>query len=145
MCGDAAACERHERAGVVLVRGQMGSLVRGADTSRGLGIVAAENFGANSLRCDTERREGFLHVRHELGRAAEISVGVPRGADFVEDGARQATGKVEMLSHFVVRARSAVADMRASIRELVYQAAGFTGERMMLAIASRMEPEDLPC
>src|SRR5260370_26544169 len=143
MCGDAAAGERHERAGVVFVRGQMGSLLRGADASRGLGIVAAENFGVNSLRCDTERREGFFHVRHELRRTAEINIGVSRHADFVEDGARQAAGKVEMLSHFVVRAWSAVADMRASIRELAYQAAGFAGERMMLAIASRMEPEDL--
>ena len=130
---------------MVFVRGKMGSLVRGADTSRGPGIVAAENFGVNSLRCDTDRREGFFHVLHELVWAAEISVGVSRDADFVEDGARQATGKVEMLSHFVVRAWSAVADMRASIRELPHQAAGFAGERMMLAIASRMEPEDLTC
>ena len=145
MCGDAAAGERHERAGVVFVRRQMGSLVRGADTSRGLGIVAAEYFGVNLLRCDTERREGFFHVRHEQGRPAEINVGVSRDADFVEDGARQVTGKIEMLSRFVVRAWSAVADMRASIRELAYQAAGFAGERMMLAIASRMEPEDLAC
>ena len=143
MCGDAAAGERHERAGVLFVRRQMGSLVRGADTSRGLGIVAAENFGVNSLRFDTERREGFFHVRHEVGWATEIRVGVSRDADFVKDGARQATGTVEMLSHFVVRAWSAVADMRASIRELAYQTAGFAGERMMLAIASRMEPEDL--
>jgi hypothetical protein len=70
MCGDAAAGERHERAGVVFVRRQMGSLVRGADTSRGLGIVAAENFGVNSLRCDTDRRVGLFHVFHELGWAA---------------------------------------------------------------------------
>ena len=70
MCGDAAAGERHERAGVAFVRGRMGSLVRGADTSRGLEIVAAETFGVNPLRCDTERCEGFFHVRHELGWAA---------------------------------------------------------------------------
>src|SRR5580704_18029049 len=144
MCGDAAAGERDERAGVVFVRGQMGSLVRGADTSRNLGIVAAENFGVNLLRCDTERREGFFHVRHELRRPAEINGGVSRRADFVEGGPRQATSKVEMLSRFVVRAWSAVADVRASIRQRVYQTAGFAGERMMLAIASRMEPEDLP-
>src|SRR5260370_25222314 len=131
MCGDAAAGERHERAGVVFLRGRMGSLVRGADTSRGLGIVAAENFGVNPLRCDTERREGFFHVRHELGWAAEINIGVSRDADFVEDEARQATGRVELLSRLGVRAWSAVADMRASIRELAYQASGFAGERMM--------------
>src|ERR1700747_2908260 len=109
MRGDAAASERHERAGVVFVLGQMGSLMRGVDASRGLGIVAAENFDVNSLWCDTERRKGFFHVRHELGWAAEINVGVSRAADFVEDEARQATGKVEMLSHLVVRAWSAVA------------------------------------
>src|SRR5215472_14305731 len=145
MCGDAAAGERHERAGVVFVRGRMGSHVRGADTSRGLGIVAAEYFGVNPLRCETERREGFFHVRHELGWAAEINVGVSGDADFIEEGARQPTGKVEIFSHFVVRARSAVADIRLSIRELAYQAADFTGEWMMFAIASRMEPEDLAC
>ena len=145
MCGDAAAGERHERAGVVFVRRQMASLVRGADTSRGLGIVAAENFGVNPLRCDTERREGFFHVRHELGWAAEINVGVSRDADFFEDGARQATSKVEMFSRFVVRPWSAVTDVRARIRQRAYQTAGFAGERMMLAIASRMEPEDLAC
>jgi hypothetical protein len=110
---------------------------------QGLGIVTAENFGANPLLCDTERREDFFHVRHELGWAAEINVGISRDADFVEDEARQATGRVEMLSRLVVRAWSAAADMRASIRELACQAEGFAGERMMLAIASRMEPEDL--
>ena len=136
MCGDAAAGERHERTGVVFVSRQMGSLVCGADTSRGLGIVAAENFGVNSLRCDTDRREGFFHIRHKLGRTAEVSVGVSPDADFVEDGARQATNKVEMLSYFFRRARSAEADIPASIRELAYQVAGFTGEWMMLAIAS---------
>lgn len=136
MCGDATASERDEGAGVVFVRWQMGSLVRRADASRSLGIVAAENFGVNLLRCDTQPREGFFHVRHELGRTAEISVGVSRYANFVKDGARQATGKVEMLSHFVVRAWFAVADMRASIPELAYQAPGFAGERMMLTIAS---------
>ena len=145
MCGDATASERHEGADVVFVRWQMGSLVRGADASRTLGIVAAENFGVNSLRSDTQRREGFFHARHELRRTAEISVGVSWDSDFVEHQARQTTGKVEMLSHFVVRAWSAVADMRASIRELVYQPAGFAGEGMMLAIASRMDPDDLAC
>ena len=88
MRDDAAAGERHEGAGGVFVRGQMGSLVRGADASRSFGVVAAENFGVNSLGCDTERCEGPFHVRHELGWAAEINVGVSRHADFVEDGAR---------------------------------------------------------
>jgi hypothetical protein len=140
MCGDAAAGERHERASVVFVRGRMGSLVSGADTSRGLGIVPTENLGVNLLRCDTECCEGLFHLSHELGWAAEINVSVLRNPYFVEDRARQATGRVVMLSRLVVRAWSAVADTRASIWELADQSADFAGERMMLAIASRMEP-----
>ena len=83
MCGDAAAGERHERAGVVYVRGQMGSLVRGADTSRSLGIVAAENFGLNSLRCDTERREGFFHVRCGIEQAIARGLAYAPYADLI--------------------------------------------------------------
>lgn len=145
MCGDAATGKRHKRTGVVSVRGRMGSFVRGADPSRALGIVTTENLGVNSLRCDTERCEGLFHLRHEPRWAAKIDVGVSRNPYFVKDRARQVTGKIEVLPYFVVLARSAVADIRSSIRELGHQAVDFAGERMMLAVASCMDPEDLAC
>src|SRR5262249_45077996 len=45
--------------------------------------------------------------------------------------------------HPVARARLAVTNIAAAVLELEHEAADFGGERMMLPIASRVEPQDL--
>src|SRR5262249_33172410 len=57
----------------------------------------------------------------------------------------QVTSGVEILTHPVARARPAVTNIAAAMRELGHQAADFRREWMMLPIASRVQPQDLPC
>ena len=78
-------------------------------------------------------------------RAAEVDIRLARDADLVEDRSRQVTGSVEILADLVARARPAVTNIAAAVREREHQAADFGGKRMMLAIASRVQPQDLPC
>src|SRR5262245_47404526 len=66
-------------------------------------------------------------------------------ADLVEDRSREVTGSVEILTHLVARARPAVTNIAAAVRERGHEAADFCGEWMMLMIASPVQPQDLPC
>src|SRR5262249_43029424 len=53
------------------------------------------------------------------------------------------TDGVEILTHPVARARPAVTNVAAAVRERAHEAADFVGEWMMLAIPSRVQPPDL--
>jgi hypothetical protein len=66
-------------------------------------------------------------------------------ADLVEDRSRQVTGSVKILTHLVARVGPAVTKKAAAVREREHEAADFGGEWMMLSIASRVQPQDLPC
>src|SRR5205814_557101 len=89
--------------------------------------------------------ERLFHVCHETHRPAEIDIRLLWDADLVEDRSRQVTGSVEILTHLVVRARPAVTNIAAAVRERGHEAAHFGGEWMMLPIASRGQPQDPPC
>jgi len=65
-------------------------------------------------------------------------------ADVVEDRSREVTRGVEILTHLVARARSAVTHIGAAVREREHEAADFGGEWMMLSIASPVQPQDMP-
>src|SRR5262245_6650470 len=54
------------------------------------------------------------------------------------------TRSVEILSHVVARVRSAVANKAAPVRERAHETADFGREWMMLSIASRVQPQNLP-
>ena|SRR5437773_8503247 len=55
------------------------------------------------------------------------------------------SGRVEVLTDLVARTGPGVANIAAAIRKGAHEAADFIGERMMLAIASRVHPQDLSC
>src|SRR4051794_10230524 len=52
--------------------------------------------------------------------------------------------RVEILAHLLARARLAVTNIAAAMRELRHQPPYFSAEGMMLSIVSRMEPQNLP-
>src|SRR5262249_19120911 len=66
-------------------------------------------------------------------------------ADLVEDRSRQATGRIQILIRPLARAGPAVTNIAAAVRERAHEVADFGGERMMLLIASSVQPQDLPC
>src|SRR5262249_50324738 len=74
-----------------------------------------------------------------------VHIRVAWDADLVEDRPRQMTGNVEIITLRVPRARPAVTNIAAGVREGVHEAADFGPEGMMLPIASPVEPQDLPC
>src|SRR6266699_2776899 len=123
----------------------MRSSRRCADDTRSHRLAAVEEFDVNPLRRDAKRRERLFHICHEAIRPAEVDIRVSRDAGLVEDGSRQVTGRVEILTDLVARARPAVANIAAATRERGHKAADFGGEWMMLPIASRVQPQDLPC
>src|SRR5215468_8802285 len=55
------------------------------------------------------------------------------------------TDGVKILTHSVARARPAVTNVAAAVRHGPHEEADFGGEWMMLAIPSRVQPQDLPC
>src|SRR5206468_4891850 len=76
---------------------------------------------------------------------AEVDIRLSWDADLVEDRSRQVTGSLEILTHLVARVRPAVTNIAAAVREREHEAPDFGGEWMMLPIASRVQPQDLPC
>src|SRR5262245_28467012 len=123
----------------------MRSSRRCADDAGSDRLAAVEEFDVNTLRRHAQGCERLFHIRHEASRPAEIDVRFPWDADLVEDRLRQMTGGVEILAHLVARVRPAVTNIAAAARELEHEAADFCGERMMLPIASRIQPQALPC
>src|SRR5882762_5930997 len=109
----------------------MRSSCRRADDTRRHRLAAVEEFDGNSLRRYAQHCERLFHVSHEANRPAEVDIGFAWDADRVENGSRQVTGAVEILSHLVVRARPAVRNMAAAVREREHQAADLGGEWMM--------------
>ena len=122
----------------------MRSSRRRADDTGSHRLAAVENLDVNPLRRHAHGCECLLHVCHEASRPAEVDIRLSRDADLVEHRSRQVTGRVEILAHPVVRARPAVADIAAAVGERGHEAADLGGEWMMLPIASRVQPQDLP-
>src|SRR6516164_6472371 len=85
----------------------------------------------------------LLHIRQKASRPAEVDVRPPRDGDLVEDRSRQVTDAVEIVTHLVARARSAVANIATAARKGRHEAADFGRERMMKTISGRVEPQDL--
>src|SRR5437867_6990722 len=123
----------------------MRSSRRRADDTRGPRRTAVEDFDVNPLRRNAQRCKGLLHLCHEANRPAEIDIGLSWHADLVEDRLRQVTCGVEILTHLVARARPAVTNIAAGVREREHEPADFGAKWMMLPIASRVQPQDLPC
>src|SRR6516162_7446226 len=123
----------------------MWSSRRCANDTRSHRLATVENFDMNPLRRHIQGSERLFHVCHEASRPAEVDIRAWRDADFVEDRSRQVTGCVEIVAHLVVRARPAVANIAAAVSERRHEAANFDGKWMMLPVASRMQPQDLPC
>jgi hypothetical protein len=86
----------------------------------------------------------LFHVLHEASRPAEADIRFSWNADLGKDRPRQVTGRIEVLTHPVGRARPAVTNIAAAMREREHEAADFGGEWMMLPIASRVQPKHLP-
>ena len=143
--GDAAARERYQRAGVGVVLGHVSCSHRCADDTRGPRLTAVEKFEVNLPLGDADGGERLLHVGHECCGPADVDICVARESDRIEDRSRHVTGHVEILTLPVVRARPAVANIEATIREHRHERADFRDERMMLPIACRMQPQHLPC
>src|SRR5215470_13049263 len=118
---------------------------RSAEDARGHRFAAIEKLDVNPLRRHAKGCERFFHVRHEARRPAEVDICLWWDTDLVKNRARQVTACVEILTHLVARGRPTVTNMAAAVREREHEAADFEGERMMLPIASRVQPRDLPC
>ena len=144
MRGDATARERYQRTAVGVVFGQMRSSYRCTDDTRGHRLTAVEDFDVNLLRLHAQLCERLFHLRHEASRPAEVDIRLSWDADVVEDRAREVTGSVEILTHLVARPRAAVTNIAAGVGEREQEPADFGGKRMMLSIASPVEPQDLP-
>src|SRR5262245_1496452 len=116
-----------------------------ADDTGSHRLAAIEDLDMNPLRRHAHGRERLLHVCHEASRTAEVDIRFSREADLVEGRSRKVTGGVETLAHLVLRARPALAGVAAAMGEGGHEAADFCGRWMMLPVASRMQPQDLPC
>src|SRR5215472_12549733 len=93
-----------------------------------------------SPRFHAHFREHSGHVCHEAIRATEVDIRITRNTDFFEDGSRQIAGSVEVLAHLVLRAGPAIANKTASVGKRAHSAADFCSERMMLPVASGVQP-----
>src|SRR5262249_27722649 len=116
-----------------------------ADDTRGDRLAASKTFDEDSLGQQTHGGKCLLHLCHEARRTAWVDLGVSRDAEFVEDRPRQMSSLVEVFALPVLRARPAVTDVAAAMHEKGHERADFGGERMMLAIASPVQPQNLPC
>src|SRR5260370_23319934 len=123
----------------------MWSSRRCADDTRSHRLAAVEDFDMNPLRRHVQGCERLFNVCHEASRPAEVDIRLSRDADLVEDRSRQVTGSVKILAHLVARARPAVANIAAAAGEREHEAADFGGKWIMLPLASRVQPKDLPC
>ena len=141
---DPAARERHQRARVAVVLGNMGSPCRRADDTRCHRFTAVEDFDVNPLGRHAPRGERFLHLGHEAIRPADVDISLSRDADLLEHRSRQVTGRVEVFRHPVAWAWRAVTHIAAAVREREHQPIDLAGEWMMLAIASPVQPPHLP-
>src|SRR6516164_3458308 len=115
MRGDATSCERYQRTGVSVVSGPMWSSRRCADDTGRHRLATVEDFDMNPLRRNVQGSERLFHVCHEASRPAKVDIRPSRDTDFVEDRSRQVTGGVEIVTHLVVRARPAVANIAAAV------------------------------
>src|SRR4029079_17898659 len=114
------------------------------DDTRSHRFAAIKDFDVNPFRRHARGCERLLHVCHEAGRSAEKDIRLSRDADLVEDRSRQVTGSVEILAHLVARARLAVTNIAAAVGERGHEAADLSGKWMMLPVAARGQPQDLP-
>src|SRR5262252_8746300 len=116
MCGDATARKGDQRTGIGVVVGHMWSSPRSVDDPRSHRLAAVEDFDVNPFWRNAESRERCLHIRHEAIRSAKVNVRLSWNSDFFENRLRQMTGKVEIITWFLARARPAVTDVLAAIR-----------------------------
>src|SRR5262249_32510612 len=117
VCGDTTARERHQRTSVAVILGQMRRSRRCADDTRSHGLAAVEDFDLDSPRRHAQGCERLSHLCHETSRPAEVDIGLLWDAELVEDRPRQVPDGVEILTRLVRRARPAVADIAAAVRE----------------------------
>src|ERR1700754_1995007 len=111
-----------------------------ADNTRHRRLAAVEDLDVDPLRNHAKRCEFLFHIRHETIRSAEIDIRLSRHASRVEDRSRQVTRPIKILAHLVGRARPAVTNVAAAIWQRQHETSYFGSERMMLAIASRVQP-----
>src|SRR5262245_46690953 len=116
-----------------------------AEDTRSHRLAAIEYFNSDPLRRDAQGCERLFHVSREASRAAQVDIGLLWDADLFEERWRQVTGGVEILTHLVARARPAVTNTAVAVRKREHEAADLGREWMMLPIASRVQPPDLPC
>src|SRR4030095_13345775 len=107
-------------------------------------FATIEDLNVNPLRCHTHGRERFGHVRHEATWPTQVDIRLAWYADFVEDRSRQMTGSIAIPTYLVACRRFAIADIAPSMRERKHEVADFARERMVLAIACGVDPQDLP-
>src|ERR1700756_1066586 len=122
----------------------MRSSRRYANDTRCHRLTAVEDFGVNPLWRYAQGRERLFHVCHEASRPAEVDIRLSRDADLVENQPRQVTGSIEILAHLVARVRPAVTNIAAAVGEREHETADFGGKWMMLPVARRVQPQDLP-
>src|SRR5262249_51645659 len=145
VCGDATSRERYQRTGVGVVLRQMWSSRYCADDTGSHRLAAIEDLDMNPLRRHVHGCERLPHICHEAGRTAEVDIRLSRDAALAEDRSRYVTGGVEILALLALRAGPAVTNIAAAVGEGGHEAADFCGKWMMLPVASRMQPQDLPC
>src|SRR6516162_9263312 len=117
---------------------------RCADDARSHRLAAIEDFYVNPLWRHAKACERRLHVSHEASRPAEIDIRLARDADDIKDRSRQVTRSVEIQTHLLLRTRRAVTNIGAAVRERTHEATHLGDERMVLAIVSRVQPQELP-
>src|SRR5262249_12648100 len=118
---------------------------RCADDTRCYRLATVEDFDVNPLRRHAQSGQHFFHVRHKASRPAEIDIRFPWEADLFEDGSGQMACSVEIFTQLVAPVRPTVTDIPAAALEREHEVADFGGKRMMLPIASCVQPKNLPC
>src|SRR5262249_45749808 len=116
-----------------------------ADNTWGHRLAAVKEFDVNPLGSYARGCERRFHVRHEARRSAEGDIRLSWELDKLKDGWRKVTGSVEILTHLAARAWPAVTNIATALGEREHEAADFSSEWMMLPIASRVQPQHLPC
>src|SRR5690348_10757482 len=117
---------------------------RCTDDARCHRLASVKELDVNTPGSETRTCERLFHVGHETSRPAKVDIRFSWDANLIENRSRQVTGSVEVFADPVVWSRSAVTNINAAVRERGHETSDFSGERMMLAIASCMKPQDLP-
>lgn len=100
VCGDAAACERHEWALIGIVLRQVRSCRRRTRYARGPGLAAVKDLDVDPLPRHAQLGKYLFHLGHKTRWPTEVNIRILRHANTLENRLRQVPRSIEILTCF---------------------------------------------